>query len=164
MRSITLFLLLISACALKKQERTIPENDLPESVLRAFQTRHPGIHTHFLEQKSAGAVTYEVNIDKEGRHLSERYDLRGNLVEQEEDITFESVSADVRGKMKSYLEDNGASDIQKIQKVKSDTFDGYEVKAKSRKSKTGLFEYFFKADGSFDHEEEVELVSIPTLN
>jgi hypothetical protein len=147
-----------------KQERALKNTDVPSEVLEGFHQRHKNIQENFHLQITDGLASYEVHFVEEGKEKSERFNAKGKLIESEEKIKFEEVPEITRNKIQSFLDEEKENSILEVQKIHNKEFDGFELKMKSKKSKTGLMEYFFKLDGSLDHHEEVELIAIPSLS
>ena len=98
------------------------------------------------------------------RENSERFSATGELLESEEEIDLAAVPEMVSGPMRAFLlKEDPDSKTLKVQKVSSAEFKGYELKVQTHRSRTTLMEYFFKTDGTLDHQEELELTAIPTL-
>ena len=109
--------------------------------------------------------SYEVHFQVDGKEISERYSLNGEIIERERQLNWADLPEKVRTKMENFLKGHdGDYSVQDTQEVKSEGFSGYEAKVRTKKSRTYLMEYFFNSDGSINHQEEVKLESIPTLN
>ncbi len=160
------FLFLLFSCTHDqvKQERALKDVDVPSEVRVAFLKRHEHIQENFHLQVIEGAASYEVHFVENGKQKSERFNAKGILVEDEEHINFSDIPEKSQKTIQSYLSNEQESEILEVQKVHTQEFDGYELRTKSKKSKTGLMEYFFNEDGSFHHHEEVELFAIPSLS
>lgn len=158
--------LLLSACTVGsvKREKALKLKKVPSEVVAAFFKRHPDASSNFHKQEKGDEVSYEAHYMNGDKENSERFSKAGDLLETEDEIELDSISPTIKSKIEVYL---GSADknhkLMKTQKVHSKEFEGYELKVKTERSKTGLMEYFFNEDGSAHHHEELELKSIPTL-
>lgn len=160
-------LLILIACsnASIKKERSVSFDKLPKLVADSFTAHHPGMTPNFHIQNFADVETYEAHFQIEEKEISERYSSNGEIMETEKVMDWKELPENVRQNIEIYLKDHdGKYKVLKVQEVKSSGFSGYEVNVRTKKSRTHLMEYFFNKDGSINHQEEVQLKSIPTLN
>jgi hypothetical protein len=162
-----IFFLALAACSsphVHKKQYSLNSRDLPEAVLSKFEKRHPGVNADYRLYVDETDKSIEAEFTIDSKNHSERYTESGTLVEVEQEIAITDIPIPVKAEIESYLRENDCTKIQKVQLVKTKTFHGYEIKVKTPGSNTGLMEYFFEINGALNHFEEVELVSIPTLN
>ena len=161
-----LIFMILYGCAtyIHKKEKALRQDEVPLIINENFHKRHPNVQTNFHRQTINGIQTYEIHFIKDDKEFSERYDDNGLLIETEQDISFDEIPEGIKSLIRTWMAENNSSNVLKAQKVESQEFKGYEIKTKSKESKTGLLEAFFDYKGQFHHSEEVELTSIPNLN
>src|SRR5437879_3058928 len=153
MRTSTLLLFVTVSLGMafaQEQEKKIGRADLPPAVEKTVATESQGATVRgFSEEKENGQIFYEAEMMVSGHSKDVLIDENGAIVEDEEQVAFDSLPADV----KSGLQQKSASG--KILKVESLTKHGklaaYEAKVEANGKKKDIQ---VGPDGkALDHEE-----------
>lgn len=156
MKLIILLMFLFSCSSqTHKKQYSINHTDLPPEVKKSFEARHPRTEPTFLIQETNFKKTFEANFKIDSTDWSERYTNDGDLIETKEEISMKDIPKSVQFKIQNFLRDHYARKTTKIEKVKSDSFNGFQFKVNTTQSETGLMEYFFEANGEIHHQEQV---------
>ena len=81
-------------------ERAIKLKDLPKAVQAAVQEQSKGaVISDISEEKRGGQIFYEVEFEAVGRNRELLFDLAGEVVEVEEQVTLDSLPTAVRAEI-----------------------------------------------------------------
>jgi hypothetical protein len=141
--------LLLSTTALAKDKK-IQRADLPAAVEKALAAHSQGATIRgFSEEKGNGQTYYEAEMTVSGHSKDVSFDAHGKVVEIEEQVALDSLSAAVKEGLQAKA---GAGKIVKVESItKHDKLVAYEAKVQSAGKKS---EIQVGPDGKpLDHEE-----------
>ena len=128
----TLTLLALGVMPLQAQERTIQRTDLPPAVAAAAaEHSRDATVLEYSTEREAGQTFYEMALRVRGHHKDILFDTAGAVVEIEEQVALESLSASVRTALESRA--GGAT----IRTVEALTKQGRLVAYEAQLSKAG---------------------------
>jgi uncharacterized membrane protein YkoI len=132
------------------QEKKIKRSELPAKVEKTVVEQSKGATIRgFNEEKENGKTTYEVELLVNGHSKDVGMDANGTVIEIEEEVDIESLSADVRTALRAKA---GKGKITKIESItKKDKLVAYEAQVVTNGKKS---EVQVGPNGkSLDHEE-----------
>jgi hypothetical protein len=144
------------ACALScagissAQERKIKRADLPPAVEKTLAAESAGATVKgFSEEKEKGETFYEAELVVSGHSKDVLIDASGSVVEVEEEVTFDSLPAEVKAGLQTKA---GRSKILRVESLtKKGKLVAYEAKVETNGKKS---EIQVGPDGKpLDHEE-----------
>jgi hypothetical protein len=95
--AVALVVALVAAGTASGQEKKIQRSDLPPAVARAVEAQSQGATVHgFSQETENGQTLYEVELMVNGHSKDVLLDTNGQVVEVEEQVTLDSLSAGVR--------------------------------------------------------------------
>jgi hypothetical protein len=139
--------LVVSALA---QEKKIKRSDLPAAVEKTVVEQSKGATIRgFSEEKENGQTTYEAEMLVNGHSKDVQMDANGAVIEIEEQVDLQAVSAEVRAGLQAKA---GKGKITKVESItKKDKLVAYEAKVMTAGKKS---EVQVGPDGKpLDHEE-----------
>ena len=145
-----LFVSLVLTCSASGQEKKIKRSDLPPAVEKTVVEQSKGATIRgFREEKENGQTTYEVEMVVNGHGKDVQMDANGAVLEIEEQVDLQAVSADVRAGLQAKA---GKGKITKIESIrKKDKLVAYEARVVTDGKKS---EVQVGPDGKpLDHEE-----------
>ncbi len=132
------------------QEKKIKRSELPAAVEKAVVEQSKGATIRgFSEEKENGQTTYEVEMLVNGHSKDVQMDANGAVIEIEEQVDLQAVSAEVRAGLQAKA---GKGKITKVESItKKDKLVAYEAQVVTDGKKS---EVQVGADGKpLDHEE-----------
>ena len=132
------------------QEKKIKRSDLPASVEKTVVVQSKGATIRgFSEEKENGQTTYEAEMLVNGHSKDVQMDANGAVIEIEEQVDLQAVSAEVRAGLQAKA---GKGKITKVESItKKDKLVAYEAKVVTEGKKS---EVQVGPDGKpLDHEE-----------
>jgi hypothetical protein len=132
------------------QERKIKRSDLPAAVKKTVVVQSKGATIRgFSEEKENGQTTYEAEMLVNGHSKDVQMDANGAVIEIEEQVDLQAVSAEVRAGLQAKA---GKGKITKVESItKKDKLVAYEAKVVTDGKKS---EVQVGPDGKpLDHEE-----------
>ena len=132
------------------QEKKIKRSELPAAVEKAVVEQSKGATIRgFSEEKENGQTTYEVEMLVNGHSKDVQMDANGAVIEIEEQVDLQAVSAEVRAGLQAKA---GKGKITKVESItKKDKLVAYEAQVVTNGKKS---EVQVGADGKpLDHEE-----------
>jgi hypothetical protein len=132
------------------QEKKIKRSDLPAAVEKTVAVQSKGATIRgFSEEKENGQTTYEAEMLVNGHSKDVQMDANGEVIEIEEQVDLQAVSADVRAGLQAKA---GKGKITKVESItKKDKLVAYEAKVVTDGKKS---EVQVGPDGKpLDHEE-----------
>lgn len=132
------------------QEKRIKRSDLPAAVEETVVVQSKGATIRgFTEEKENGQTTYEAEMLVNGHSKDVQIDATGGVVEIEEQVALQAVSAEVRAGLQAKA---GKGKIAKVESItKKDKLVAYEAKVMTDGKKS---EVQVGPDGKpLDHEE-----------
>jgi uncharacterized membrane protein YkoI len=145
-----LFVALLLAVNTFAQERKVKRSELPASVEKAVEEQSKGATIRgFSEEKENGQTTYEVEMVVNGHSKDVQMDANGAVIEIEEKVDLQAVSAEVRAGLQAKA---GKGKITKVESItKKDKLVAYEAQIVTQGKKS---EVQIGPDGKpLDHEE-----------
>ena len=153
-RKITTLLILgltaTSVAAAQEQEKKIKRSDLPAPVEKTVAAESSGVTVKgFSQEKENGQIFYEAELIVNGHTKDVLIDATGAVVEVEEQVALDSLSADVKAGL---LAKAGKGKISAVETIKKhDKLVAYEAKVNTNGKKS---EVQVGPDGKpLDHEE-----------
>lgn len=137
-------------CAAQEQEKKIKRSDLPQAVEKTVVAESAGATIKgFNEEKEKGQTFYEAEMIVNGHSKDVLIDANGTVVEVEEEVAFDSLSAEVRAGLQAKA---GKGKITKVESLtKKGKLLAYEAKVNTGGKKS---EVQVGPDGKpLDHEE-----------
>jgi uncharacterized membrane protein YkoI len=121
-----LFVSLVLTCSVSGQEKKIKRSDLPPAVEKTVVEQSKGAMIRgFSEEKENGQATYEIEMVVNGHGKDVQMDANGAVLEIEEQVDLQAVSADVRAGLQAKA---GKGKITKIESIrKKDKLVAYEA-------------------------------------
>ncbi len=112
-------LMLVMGCAalstIQAQEKKLERKDLPKAVEKTVARESQGAEIKgFATEKEDGIQTYEAELVVNGRSKDISMDVQGNVLEVEEEVSMESLSADVKNGLTAAA---GAGTIGKVESL-----------------------------------------------
>jgi len=141
---------LVLAGSALAQERKIKRSELPPAVEKAVVEQSKGATIRgFSEEKENGRTTYEVEMLSNGHSKDVQMDANGAVIEIEEQVDLQAVSAEVRAGLQAKA---GKGKITKVESItKKDKLVAYEAQVVTDGKKS---EVQVGVDGKpLDHEE-----------
>ena len=132
------------------QEKKIKRSELPAAVEKAVVEQSKGATIRgFSEEKENGRTTYEVEMLSNGHSKDVQMDANGAVIEIEEQVDLQAVSAEVRAGLQAKA---GKGKITKVESItKKDKLVAYEAQVVTDGKKS---EVQVGVDGKpLDHEE-----------
>lgn len=132
------------------QEKKIKRSDLPAAVEKTVVVQSKGATIRgFSEEKENGQTTYEAEMLVNGHSKDVQMDANGAVIEIEEQVDLQAVSAEVRAGLQAKA---GKGKITKVESItKKDKLVAYEAKVVTEGKKS---EVQVGPDGKpLDHEE-----------
>jgi hypothetical protein len=164
---ILFFLLLLTSCSsapIPSEEKYLINNPT-EKIINAFKKRHGNTIATFYGLNNGKETLFEVDFLLNNKSYSESYDSEGKLLETEYQIKLNDISENLKNIILSDLAKRYSDyKIHSIQIVKSEMLEQFEFKIKTRQSKTGILEVFYKQDGTWLKQNTYQLKRIETLN
>ena len=145
-----LLLSLVLAGSASAQEKKIKRSDLPAAVEKTVAVESKGATIRgFSEEKENGQTTYEAEMLVNGHSKDVQMDANGAVIEIEEQVDLQAVSAEVRAGLQAKA---GKGKITKVESItKKDKLVAYEAKVVTDGKKS---EVQVGPDGKpLDHEE-----------
>jgi hypothetical protein len=145
-----LILALLLAVSTFAQERKVKRSELPASVEKTVEEQSKGATIRgFSEEEENGQTTYEVGMVVNGHSKDVQMDANGAVVEIEEQVDLQSVSAEVRAGLQAKA---GKGKIMKVESItKKGKLVAYEAQIVTQGKKS---EVQCGPDGKLlDHEE-----------
>jgi hypothetical protein len=136
--------------AAQEQEKKIKRSDLPPAVEKTVAAQSAGAMIKgFSEERENGQTFYEAEMTVNGRTKDVLIDAKGGVVEVEEQVAMDSVSAEVKAGL---LAKAGKGKITAVESIKKhDKLVAYEAKVNTSGKKS---EVQVGPDGNpLDHEE-----------
>jgi uncharacterized membrane protein YkoI len=123
---IGLVLSLVLVGSASAQEKKIKRSELPPAVEKAVAEQSKGATIRgFSQEKENGQITYEAEMLVNGHTKDVQMDANGAVIEVEEQVDSQAVSADVRAGLQAKA---GKGTITKIESItKKDTLVAYEA-------------------------------------
>jgi uncharacterized membrane protein YkoI len=117
---------LVLAGSALAQERKIKRSELPPAVEKAVVEQSKGATIRgFSEEKENGRTTYEVEMLSNGHSKDVQMDANGAVIEIEEQVDLQAVSAEVRAGLQAKA---GKGKITKVESItKKDKLVAYEA-------------------------------------
>ena len=137
-------------CSAQEQEKKIKRSDLPPAVEKTVVADSAGATIKgFNEEKEKGQTFYEAEMIVNGHSKDVLIDANGTVVEVEEEVAFDSLSAEVRAGLQAKA---GKGKIAKVESLtKKGKLVAYEAKVNTGGKKS---EVQVGPDGKpLDHEE-----------
>jgi hypothetical protein len=132
------------------QEKKIKRSELPSAVEKSVVEQSKGATIRgFSEEKENGQTTYEVKMLVKGHSKDVQMDASGAVIEIEEQVDLQAVSAEVRAGLQAKA---GKGQITKVESItKKDKLVAYEAQVVTDGKKS---EVQVGADGKPLHHEE----------
>lgn len=168
MRTLILLLLINQVFAQSRhyRDRELKKKDAPAFLVEAVPRQGKVDDVEYFEKKyDDNKKTYELKYELNGAEVSLTYSEAGVLQEKEQDIAFNSLSSEVRQKIKAYLESRfpGHSINETELRTNSTKTEFIDVEI-SHKKISGYLEVSFTLKGDYVSEEPENAPSIETLN
>jgi hypothetical protein len=117
---------LVSCAQVEDQEKTVTKKEVPEAVLKAFNSSYPGASIkEYSEEIEGGQKTYEISCTFEGREIDAVYNPDGSVSGIEEVIAVESLPEVV---YQAISKEVSQFSIKLAEKIDKDNETFYEVK------------------------------------
>ena len=145
-----LFVSLVLVVSALAQEKKIKRSDLPAAVEKTVVEQSKGATIRgFSEEKENGQTTYEAEMLVNGHSKDVQMDANGAVIEIEEQVDLQAVSAEVRAGLQAKA---GKGKITKVESItKKDKLVAYEAQVVTEGKKS---EVQVGVDGKpLDHEE-----------
>ena len=145
-----LSVVLMLAVSTLAQERKVKRSELSASVEKTVEEQSKGATIRgFSEETENGQTTYEVEMFVNGRSKDVQMDAHGAVIEIEEQVDLQAVSAEVRAGLQAKA---GKGKIMKVESIrKKDKLVAYEAQIVTQGKKS---EVQVRPDGKpLDHQE-----------
>lgn len=167
MKIIIVFIILMSsqlpAAESKYRDRSLKKADAPAFLIKATESEGKIDDVeYFIKEHASGKKTYEVKFEKDDEEVSMAFSEDGKLLEREEDISFKSLSQNVKDRLISHFD--GKYKKYKIHETEIRTTDGKKFIDVEIFHDGEITELSFTMDGEFVSEEKEKVPSIETLN
>jgi hypothetical protein len=125
-------------------EKRIQRKDLPPPVERAVQVQSAGATIRgFTQESEHGKIIYEAEMTVSGHGKDISFDIAGNVVGVEEEVSLESIPAAARASIEKTA---AGGKIRKVEKVTEGGSTTYEAAYTTKAGKSR--EFSVNADGS----------------
>jgi hypothetical protein len=147
-------------------DKTLSRKDVPTFLIDATPRGEHVDEVEYFIRKSADLETYELKYEDHEKEVSVHFSKEGKRLETEQDIEFESLTSEVKNKIRDYLKHKFTNYKINDTEFRTDALNikFIDVEVSHTAGKTGLTEITFSTGGVFISEEDQHTPEIETLN